>query len=125
MVARQREMGARGGVVMEGRDIGTKVFPKAEVKVFLDAAPEVRGRRRARQQPGAFSRRPKEALKELHARDLRDRSRSHSPLAPARDAVVLDTSALSLAQVVARVESLVAGRLSPVRSTRRPPGRSR
>ena len=120
MVARQREMGVQGGVIMEGRDIGTKVFPDAEVKVFLDAAPEVRGERRFRQQPGAAAP-PQEVLKELRERDLRDRSRSHSPLVPAPDAVVIDSSALSLDQVVARVEGLVASKLTPVRGPRRPP----
>ena len=116
MVARQRELGARGGVVMEGRDIGTQVFPDAEVKIFLDAAPEVRGRRRLRQQPGKAAPPPEKILEELRARDLRDRSRSHSPLVPAPDAVVLDSSALSLRQVVARVEAVLAGKLSGARS---------
>lgn len=119
MVARQREMGARGGVIMEGRDIGTKVFPHAEVKIFLDAAPEVRGERRFRQQPATAAPPPERVLDELRARDLRDRSRSHSPLVPAPDAVVLDSTALSLDQVVARVEGLVARKLAPVRPRRR------
>jgi cytidylate kinase len=118
MVARQRQMGASGGVVMEGRDIGTKVFPRAEVKVFLDAAPEVRGQRRFRQQPGAAAPPPETILKELRARDLRDRSRSHSPLVPAPDAVVLDSTALSLEQVVARVEALIARKLRPAPARR-------
>ena len=118
MVARQREMGARGGVIMEGRDIGTKVFPRAEVKVFLDAAPEVRGRRRFRQQPGKARPAARKVLDEIRRRDLRDRSRAHSPLVPAPDAVVLDSTALSLAQVVARVEALLAGKLSAGRSRR-------
>ena len=117
MVARQRELGAQGGVVMEGRDIGTKVFPDAEVKIFLDAAPEVRGQRRFQQQPGAAAQPPEKVLDELRRRDLRDRSREHSPLTPAPDAVVLDSSALSLDQVVARVEAVLAGKLPA------PPGR--
>lgn len=118
MVARQREMGARGGVIMEGRDIGTKVFPRAEVKVFLDAAPEVRGRRRFRQQPGKTAPPARKVLDEIRRRDLRDRSRAHSPLVPAPDAVVLDSTALSLRQVVARVEALLAEKLAPARSRR-------
>ncbi len=118
MVARQREMGARGGVVMEGRDIGTKVFPHAEVKVFLDAAPEVRGQRRFRQQPGAAAPPPEKILEQLRARDRRDRSRSHSPLVPAPDALLLDSTALSLHQVVARVADLVARKLRPARGNR-------
>lgn len=120
MVARQREMGARGGVIMEGRDIGTKVFPHAEVKIFLDAAPEVRGRRRLRQQPGKASPGADKVLREIRRRDRRDRSRAHSPLVPAPDAVLLDSTALSLRQVVARVEALVARKLRPAR-----PGRPR
>ena len=120
MVARQREMGVRGGVIMEGRDIGTRVFPRAEVKIFLDAAPEVRGRRRLRQQPGKAAPAAKKVLDELRRRDLRDRSRAHSPLVPAPDAVVLDSTALSLRQVVARVEALLAERLSAAPSRRRP-----
>ena len=119
MVARQREMGARGGVVMEGRDIGTKVFPGAEVKIFLDADPAVRGQRRFRQQPGASVPPPEKVLTELRRRDRRDRSRAHSPLVPAPDAVVIDSTALSLPQVVARVEALVAQKLAHERPRRR------
>jgi cytidylate kinase len=124
MVARQRELGASGGVVMEGRDIGTQVFPDAEVKIFLDAAPEIRGQRRFQQQPGAAAPPPEEVLGELRRRDLRDRSRAHSPLTPAPDAVVLDSTALSLDQVVARVEAVLARKLSAAR-TRRPPRTAR
>ena len=112
MVARQREMGVRGGVVMEGRDIGTKVFPDAEVKIFLDADSAVRGQRRFRQQPGAAAPPPEKILAELRRRDRRDRSRAHSPLVPAPDAVVIDSTALSLGQVVARVEGLVGQKLT-------------
>ena len=112
MVARQRELGVQGGVVMEGRDIGTQVFPDAEVKIFLDAAAEVRGQRRFQQQPGAAAPPPGEVLDELRRRDLRDRSRTHSPLAPAPDAVVLDSTTLSLDQVVARVEAILARKLA-------------
>ena len=125
MVARQREMGAGGGVVMEGRDIGTQVFPDAEVKIFLDAAPKVRGERRFRQQPGVAAPPPEKVLAELRARDLRDRSRSHSPLVPAPDAVILDSTTLSLDQVVARVEGLIARRLPPARTRRRRRARPR
>jgi CMP/dCMP kinase len=73
MVASQREMGAGGGIVMEGRDIGTKVFPDAEVKIFLDAAPEIRGSRRFLQSPAAEA--PEASVvAELQARDQRDRT---------------------------------------------------
>jgi cytidylate kinase len=107
MVARQRQLGLRGGVVMEGRDIGTKVFPDADVKIFLDAAPEVRGDRRYRQQVGAFQQKPEAIIHEMKERDQRDRLRANSPLVPARDAAVIDSTNLDLEQVMRRVEELV------------------
>ncbi len=84
MVARQRELGAGGGVVMEGRDIGTKVFPDADLKVFLDAHPDVREKRRLLQQQisGPLA---EQVAAELRQRDQRDRTRANSPLAPASD----------------------------------------
>ncbi|HUK87759.1 MAG TPA: (d)CMP kinase [Terriglobales bacterium] len=109
MVERQRELGARGGVVMEGRDIGTKVFPGAEVKIFLDADPSVRGERRFRQQGAAEK--SEAVLKELRERDQRDRSRAVSPLVPAADAVVIDSTSLSIEQVLARIGQVVAQKL--------------
>ncbi|HUK23573.1 MAG TPA: (d)CMP kinase [Terriglobales bacterium] len=110
MVARQREMGQGGGVVMEGRDIGTKVFPDADVKIFLDADPVIRGRRRLSQQARQGA--SEEALiKELRERDRRDRTRATSPLQPAADAVVLDSTALSEDEVLERVEALVGRKL--------------
>ena len=109
MVEQQRVLGAKGGVVMEGRDIGTVVFPDAEVKIFLDAAPEVRGSRRYRQAEPAIAPETEAAvLKELQERDTRDRTRAESPLRPAPDAVVLDTTHLALADVLREVEALVA-----------------
>jgi len=112
MVARQREMGQQGGVVMEGRDIGTKVFPEAEVKIFLDAAPEVRGDRRFKQDPlGAGERQPEEVLKELRERDHRDRTRVSSPLAPAVDAVVIDSTRMGIEEVVQRAEDIIEKKL--------------
>lgn len=111
MVERQREMGAGGGVVMEGRDIGTKVFPDAEVKIFLDAAPEVRGTRRFLQQPATTA--PEASvLAELRARDRRDRTRAHSPLAPAPDAVLIDSTNLTLDQVVERATAIIDQKLA-------------
>jgi CMP/dCMP kinase len=128
MVQQQRALGAAGGVVMEGRDIGTAVFPDAEVKIFLDAAPEVRGNRRYRQVvPTAFStpeqnasrqspdpqtheqlRAAEEAiLREMKDRDYRDRNRAESPLKPASDAVILDSTSMTLEQVLARSEQIV------------------
>jgi CMP/dCMP kinase len=112
MVAQQRALGAAGGVVMEGRDIGTVVFPDAEVKIFLDAAPEVRGSRRYKQAvPGqAQAEAPvTEAaiIAELKERDARDRNREDSPLRPAEDAVILDSTGLTLDEVLEKAESIV------------------
>lgn len=106
MVARQRELGLGGGVVMEGRDIGTKVFPDADLKIFLDADPVIRERRRMDQQrakgPSA------EAMAaELRERDRRDRTRATSPLVAATDAVVLDSTHLSEDEVLRKIEELV------------------
>jgi len=112
MVARQQEMGAGGGVVMEGRDIGTKVFPAADVKVFLDADPVVREQRRMKQQevmPGPAAR---ALAAELRERDRRDRTRSTSPLVPADDALLLDSTTLSEDEVLQRVEELVQRKLT-------------
>jgi CMP/dCMP kinase len=109
MVRRQQEMGANGGVVMEGRDIGTVVFPNAEVKIFLDAAPEVRGMRRYEQigQKGKPASPPEEVIRDLRARDERDRNRADSPLKPAADAVLLDSTNLTLEEVLKAAESAV------------------
>jgi cytidylate kinase len=105
MVQKQRELGARGGVVMEGRDIGTAVFPNADVKIFLDAAPEVRGNRRFHQNPVAE---PSAAvLAEMRARDERDRTRTVSPLVAASDAVVIDSTNMTLDEVIERAEQIV------------------
>jgi cytidylate kinase len=92
--------------VVEGRDIGTVVCPNAAVKVFLTASPEERARRRA-QELGADV---QTVLAELTIRDERDSRREHSPLAPAADAVELDTTGLSLDEVVARIVALVSER---------------
>ncbi len=111
MVARQREMGASGGVIMEGRDIGTKVFPDAELKIFLDADPVVREQRRMAQQK---IRREVAAdvAAELRQRDQRDRTRAASPLVAAPDAVVIDSTALTEDEVLAQVEELARQKLS-------------
>ena len=106
MVARQRELGATGGVVMEGRDIGTKVFPDADVKVFLDADPVIREQRRMLQQHARGASAESMAA-ELRERDRRDRTRANSPLQPAPDAVVLDSTAFSEDEVLRKVEELV------------------
>jgi len=113
MVAQQRKLGERGGVVMEGRDIGTAVFPDAEVKIFLDAAPEVRGNRRYRQSSPAETPITEAAIiREMQERDARDRSRAESPLRPAEDAVILDSTAMTLDQVLAAAEEIVRTHLA-------------
>src|SRR5947209_19093431 len=106
MVAKQREMGAGGGVVMEGRDIGTKVFPDADLKIFLDADPVVREERRRAQQKikGEVA---ANVAAELRERDHRDRTRAASPLVAATDAEVIDSSSMSEDDVLARIEKLV------------------
>jgi cytidylate kinase len=111
MVARQREMGIGGGVVMEGRDIGTKVFPDADLKIFLDADPVIREQRRLDQQrvKGA----PAQTMAaELLERDRRDRTRAASPLVAAEDAVMVDSTKMSEDEVLNRVEELVEQRLA-------------
>ncbi len=134
MVAQQRTLGAGGGVVMEGRDIGTAVFPDAEVKIFLDAAPEVRGNRRfrqaaptevttarqtqSRQEPASENAEQQRVtrqaiLDEMRERDLRDRNRAESPLRPASDAIILDSTAMTLEDVLARAEQIVLAHLHP------------
>jgi len=111
MVSHQRAMGAGGGVVMEGRDIGTKVFPDADLKVFLDADPVVREKRRMEQQKirGDIA---ASVAAELRERDHRDRTRATSPLVAAPDAVVIDSSSLSEDEVLERVEKLARQKLN-------------
>jgi cytidylate kinase len=111
MVARQREMGAGGGVVMEGRDIGTEVFPHADLKIFLDADPVVREQRRMAQQKIKGNVAASVAA-DLRERDQRDRTRAASPLKAAADAVVINSSSMDEDEVLAQVEKLVAARLS-------------
>jgi cytidylate kinase len=106
MVARQREMIAAGSYVAEGRDIGTVVSPDAQLKVFLTASPEERARRRARQ----TGENPEAVLSAQRERDARDEGREHSALRPADDAVELDTTGLTLEEVVDRVEALARDR---------------
>ncbi|MDQ2926443.1 MAG: (d)CMP kinase [Acidobacteriota bacterium] len=113
MVTEQRKLGERGGVVMEGRDIGTAVFPDAEVKIFLDAAPEVRGNRRYRQSaPTEVPITEEAVIREMQERDARDRNRAESPLRPAEDAVILDSTAMTLDQVLAAAEEIVRTHLA-------------
>jgi cytidylate kinase len=112
MVDLQRDMGRKGGVVMEGRDIGTVVFPDADIKVFLEASPEARSQRRYEQNSASGSAQAHKfdraaVSKELRERDERDRNRADSPLQPAVDAIVIDSTEMSLEQVLTRIEELV------------------
>jgi cytidylate kinase len=107
LVALQRQLGAAGGVVMEGRDIGTVVFPDALVKLYLTASPAVRAERRARELRALGEQVDEAALaRDLAERDRRDAGRAHSPLRPAPDAVVLDTTSLTLDAVVDAMEGV-------------------
>jgi cytidylate kinase len=112
MVSMQRQLGESSAIVMEGRDIGTKVFPHAAVKIFLDAAAEVRGQRRYQQNGPANAQAAESVLQELRERDRRDRTRAESPLQPAADAVIIDSTQLSLDEVVDRVAAIITERLA-------------
>ena len=110
LVAEQRRAGEQGGVVMEGRDIGSVVFPDAGLKIFLTASPEVRAERRWRehQQKGDAIDLAR-TLEEIHERDRRDRERSTSPLVRAPDAVVVDSTAMEPEEVARLVVMLAKG----------------
>jgi cytidylate kinase len=109
LIAWQRALGAQGGVVMEGRDIGTVVFPAADVKIFLDASPEERARRRAADPAHTGSRIAElaQVANELHERDLLDRTRAASPLLQAGDARHIDTTGKSVDEVVREVLAII------------------
>jgi cytidylate kinase len=111
LVAEQRRAGQQGGVVMEGRDIGSVVFPDADLKIFLTASPEVRADRRyhEHQQKGDSIDRAR-TLDEIHERDQRDRERTTSPLVRAPDAVVVDSTAMQAEEVARLVAMLARGR---------------
>ena len=109
LVDRQRVLGARGGVVLEGRDIGTVVFPDAEVKIFLTASGAERGRRRFLElQAKGMAVDLARTIAEVEARDAADSGRSHSPLVQAADAQVIDTSSLGVDEVLAAMLRIVA-----------------
>ena len=119
LVRLQQALGAQGNVVMEGRDIGTVVFPHAPVKIFLDASPEKRGERRYEQNragdqdvqqtrgTAVATQLPTKVLEEIRERDRRDRTRADSPLRPAADATIIDSTDLTLEQVIERAAALV------------------
>jgi cytidylate kinase len=111
MVARQRELGREGGVVVDGRDIGTAVFPDAEAKFYVDAAPRRRAeRRRAELIAGGAEAALEDVLHEVLERDHKDMSRSDSPLTRSADAVAIDTSELAPEEVVRRMLEVVRQR---------------
>jgi cytidylate kinase len=112
LVERQRALGAQGGIVMEGRDIGTVVFPHADVKIYLDASPEERARRRAADPAHTGGQAGRAAVAEsIQARDQSDTTRTVSPLTMASDAVLIDTTEMPIATVVNRVMELVQQKL--------------
>jgi cytidylate kinase len=108
LVRAQQAMGATGSVVMEGRDIGTKVFPNADVKIFLDASEATRAQRRYHENRHKGAQLTlEETVSEIHQRDLRDSQRADSPLVLAKDAIYLDTSEKTIAEVLEEVSRLV------------------
>jgi CMP/dCMP kinase len=113
LVARQRRMAEHGGVVMEGRDIGTVVFPNADLKIYLDASAEERARRRLNDPAHSGGQAGQAAVAaSIQARDQSDTTRSASPLTMASDAVLIDTTGVPIPDVVARVMHLVEGKIS-------------
>jgi cytidylate kinase len=111
LVAEQQRAGAGGGVVMEGRDIGTVVFPNAELKIFLEATPEARAERRSKEhlEKGEQVDAAK-ALEEIHQRDQRDTERRVSPLVRAADAVLVDNTAMDVEETARLIVQLARER---------------
>jgi cytidylate kinase len=110
LIGQQRDAGRQGGVVMEGRDIGTVVFPHAEVKIYLDASPDERARRRASDPAHAAGRggtAVQDVATALEARDRSDRTRAASPLTCAPDAIAIDTTGVPIDEVIERVLAIV------------------
>ena len=117
LVRRQRELCARGGFVLEGRDIGTVVFPDAEIKFFLVASAEERGRRRFLElQAGGAPVDLARTIADVEARDSADRQRDHSPLRQADDARLIDTSSLGIEQVLGEMLKVVRDQQASVGS---------
>lgn len=115
MVELQREICAKGGFILDGRDIGTFVFPDAEIKFYLTAAPEIRARRRWLElQKKGIAKDFAEILKELEERDRNDSSRDLAPLSIAADATVVDTGAMSIEEQVENLCALVLARLERI-----------
>ena len=103
----QRDMGRQKGVVFEGRDMGTVVFPDAEMKFFLDANLEIRAHRRYLQQRKKVSQKPQEVQNEMRRRDQNDTTRDLAPLMPASDAVVIDSTDISVEEVIERMVACI------------------
>ena len=113
LVSRQRRMAEQGGIVMEGRDIGTVVFPYADVKIYLDASAEERARRRMNDPAHSGGQAGQAAVAaSIEARDRSDTTRTASPLTMAADAVLIDTTGTPIAAVVEKVMALVRSRLT-------------
>ena len=100
LVAKQRELGREGGVVLEGRDTGTVVFPDAEVKFFLDAVAAVRALRRYKERSSMDAQSYEQVMKEVLRRDVQDSTRKHSPLKMAPDAMYLDSTTMTVDEAV-------------------------
>ena len=125
LVRRQQEMGATGGVVLEGRDTGTVVFPQAEVKFFLDAGVAERGRRRYKElRAKGIEVDLERTIAEMEARDRADQGREDSPLTAAADAVRIDSTALSIEEVVERMLELIRRHPAFETGSPEPPGQT-
>lgn len=108
ITALQRKIGEKGKLVLEGRDAGTVVFPDAEVKFFLDATPEERGRRRFKELTlKGLSISLEQVTQDIITRDHNDSTRSHAPLKPAPDAVIINSSAMTVEEVIARMMEVI------------------
>ncbi|MGE0130930.1 MAG: (d)CMP kinase [Blastocatellales bacterium] len=114
LVARQQQMGRAGSVVMEGRDIGTQVFPEAEVKIYLDASSEARAQRRFTEdtERGVAVASLEQMKFEIEERDHRDKTRADSPLTQAEDAVYIDSSAMTIDEVVEKILEIAVRQIS-------------
>lgn len=110
LLQRQREVAARGGIIMAGRDIGTVVLPNADLKLYLEATPHERARRRSVEEQERGVERPfAEVMSDIARRDDTDSHRALSPLHPAADAIIIDTDGLGIDEVLARIEDLIHG----------------
>lgn len=109
MVKKQQEMGESGGVILEGRDIQTVVFPNADYKIFLDATPEERAERRVRdlEEKGFSDIKIEKVLEDINIRDDKDKNRSTGPLKMAKDAYYLDTTSMSIDEVIEKILNII------------------